>query len=321
MGNGTRISLRGRIFVIWAILVWITLIPDDLRSQVPVPGNIRINWLPDTLHPIEKKIRFRIFQELEYSLSTSLLLFLNWKEDPESNHLDLMQNLKYKLLLGNERSFRFSNKLDHNLGFQYYFDSISGINTDDNTLTTRLEWDFHGKIGVIFNSTLATRILKGFDYHTDSNGAVIKVMNSSFLTPLIWTFSLGLGFTFKKAGTLTLEVSSAKLTYIRDRSVFKVRETHQFYGVPEDKNHIFEYGLGLQLLIDTWLFKKVHWESDIRIFKNWLSPVDLTVNNEFGMRVLKFLKIGMRTRIIYENEISKKIQIENLVSFGFFFKL
>lgn len=318
MDGRTFAGLAVRTSMVFITFFQIALPDQEARSQQSVPATVRIDWLPDSLSSLRQKTRFGVSQNLDYSLAASLELLLNWKQGEPGDRLDLLQHLRYQVTVTNERSFRLFNQLDHHLGFRYCFDSVSGIREDDNTLDTRLDWNLTPLVALSLNSSLNTRLLKGFDWQTDSTGATVRVMNSSFLTPLVWSFSLGISRIFRKAGILTLEFSSARLTYLRDRSVFGIRKVHEFFGVPEGKSCNFEYGLGLRLLIATRIFARIDWNSDIRVFKDWKCPIDLTVNNEFAMRLWKYLKIAMRTRIFYEKEVSKHLQLENLVSFGFY---
>jgi len=55
------------------------------------------------------------------------------------------------------------------------------------------------------------------------------------------------------------------------------------------------------------------------IFKNYLKPVDLVLDNLVGIRINKFLKTSIRTHVTYESAVSRNLQIENMVSVGFGF--
>jgi hypothetical protein len=141
------------------------------------------------------------------------------------------------------------------------------------------------------------------------------------MTPLLWTFSTGLGWNLPKVGVVSLGLSSAKFTWIYNRDVFEPPGVLEFYGVPREKRFIFEYGLGMHLLVDKTILKFVHWNCDLQIFKNYQKPVDLIMKNLIAIRVSKFLKATIQTRLYYEKDVSRNIQVENLVSLGFYFDL
>jgi len=278
------------------------LSPDSLKKEIP-----------------GKKIRYK--QELDYSLSFSNYLFLNWHHDKNANQVILLQNLKYNFSLPGDSLVRLSGSFQHNLGLQSYFDSLTKIQTDDNTLNTRFDIRIHKNLNFTVNSILTSRFMNGYDYSVDDSGRITKTLNSSFLTPLLWTFSGGFTITWHDFGSINLGLSTAKLTYIRDKSIFERQKVTKFCGVPEGKDHLFEYGLSLQFLADKEFFKRIKWNCDLLVFKNYTSQVDVTLKNNFGIRINRFLKASIQTRVFYEEMVSRSIQVENLVTFGFYVHL
>ena len=266
-----------------------------------------------------KKVSYE--QELDYSFSFSNFLFLNWHHDKNANQSILLQNLKYKFSLSGDSLVRFSGSFLHNLGLQSYFDSLTKIQTDDNTLNTRFDIRIHKNLNFTINSILTSRFMNGYDYSVDDSGSIVKILNSSFCTPLLWTFSGGFSVKWQGFGSFNLGLSTAKLTYVRDKSIFEKQKVTKFYGVPEGKGHLFEYGLSLQFLADKEFFKRVRWNCDLLVFKNYTSPVDVTLKNNFGIRINRFLKASIQTRVFYEETVSRSIQLENLVIFGFYVHL
>jgi len=275
-------------------------------------------YSPDSLPP-GHSTRFR--QELEYSVSFSNYLFLKWYHDKNANNVILLQKLNYKFSLSGDSLVTFSGSLAHNLGIQSFLDSITKVHTDDNTLNTCFEIRIVKNLGFSITSNLVSQLLNGYDYSVTNSGALVRTMNSSFLTPLLWTFSGGLSLAWPAFGSLSLGLSSAKLTYIRDRSIFEKQKVSKFYGVEQGKNHFFEYGLSLQLLVDKNFLDRVKWNCDLLVFKNYNSPVDVTLKNNFGIRINKYLKVGIQTRIFYEEMVSRSIQLENVVTIGAFLHL
>jgi hypothetical protein len=263
--------------------------------------------------------RFR--QELEYSVSFSNYLFLKWYHDKNAGNVILLQKLNYKFSFSGDSLVTFSGSLAHNLGIQSFLDSIMKVHTDDNTLNTRFEIRIAKNLGFSITSNLVSQLLNGYDYSVTNSGALVRTMNSSFLTPLLWTFSGGLSLAWPAFGSLSLGLSSAKLTYIRDRSIFEKQKVSKFYGVEQGKNHLFEYGVSLQLLVDKNFLDRVRWNCDLLVFKNYNSPVDVTLKNDFSIRINNYLKLGIQTRVFYEEMVSRNIQLENVVTIGIFLHL
>jgi hypothetical protein len=276
---------------------------------------------PDSLFKEIPGKKLTCEKELEYTLSFSNFLFLNWHQDKNANQVTLLQNLKYKFSVSGDSLVRFSLFFLHNLGFQSYFDSLTKIQTDDNTLNTRFDLRIYKNLNFSVNSNLASRFTNGYDYSVDDSGKIVKILNSSFCTPLIWTFSGGLSVRWQDFGSFSLGASTAKLTYIRDQSIFGKQNVNIYHGVPEGKNHLFEYGLSLQFLAEKEFFKRIKWNCDLLAFKNYTAPVSVTLKNNVEIRISRFLKASIQTRIFYEETVSRSIQLENLVTCGFYVHL
>ncbi|MEI7662360.1 MAG: hypothetical protein WCK34_09190 [Bacteroidota bacterium] len=205
----------------------------------------------------------------------------------------------------------------HDLGIQYFFDSISRFQPDESTLVTRLEYSLTGHLVFSAFSQFTTRIFNTYSYETDQAGISFKMHNESFLTPLRWTFSAGFGWTYPRFATITIGLASGKFTYIRDKGIFDQRKVTVFYGIPKGKNHLIEYGLSFHLLIDRNFKDRVRWNCDMMMFKNYNKPVDLVMKNLIGIRINKYFKTGVQTNVSYESAASRALQVENIISLGF----
>ncbi|MEI7500323.1 MAG: DUF3078 domain-containing protein [Bacteroidota bacterium] len=308
---------RGGLVLLW---VW-------LMSAI---GGGQSLMLKDTLILVALKnldvnglslVKFCFTQDLEYSFTFSNILFLNWQQGNSNSQFSLLQRIKYRSQLNNTRNFTISTSFVHNLGIQFYFDSISRFQPDENTLDTRIEIRLRKNITFSLTSNLSTRLFNAYDYSSDQTGSLLKTLNSSFLTPLLCTFSAGLALTVPRVGMISLGLSAAKLTFIGNREIYTQNDILEFYGVPKEKRFVFEYGLSMHLLVDKNFLKRFQWNCDLLIFKNYEKPVDLVMKNLIGVRLNKFLKTSIQTRLFYEKQVSKSIQVENLVSLGFYFNL
>lgn len=289
-----------------------------LAAQELVLGDtLSLMKFSDRKNPSASPIRLRFTQELEYSLTFSNLIFINWQQEKNANQITLLQNLQYRSKLDNDRNFKLINQFVHNLGMQFFFDSINKIQLDDNTLETRLEFKAAKNLSFSLTSLLTTRFFNGFDNSVDDQNQPIKILTSSFLTPMIWMISTGIAWEWPSFGSINLGISSAKLTYIRDSKVFNTPGITAFYGVPKDRRSVFDYGWTLRLLIDKVFLKRVHWTCDFLVFQNFHESVDLNVRNLLNIRITKFLKTNIQTRLFYQEQVSKQVQLENLVSIGF----
>lgn len=261
-------------------------------------------------------VRLRLSQRLEYSLTFSGVFFINWDHDPNDNQVMLIQDMTYECRGETEKRFRFSQKIVHHLGIQFFFDSISRIHVDDNQLETRLEWRIRKNHGCFFSALLSTRLFNGYTLTLNVNGDQDRILNSSFLTPLTVLFSGGIQLKWPCFGSFNLGLTSAKLTWLRDKSIYEEQHTIIYYGVPENKGYLFEYGISLHLLIDHNIAKWLRWNCDLQIFKNMNLPPDVSIRNNLAFRLAKYLRAALKTRLFYEERISRKVQLENIVSVG-----
>jgi hypothetical protein len=305
------------IELLFCCLLWISGYSQELSLKEMIARHLVRNSI--NIGSIHDKIRFT--DELDYTLTANGFILVNWLHDNKVNQVNIFQNLKYQYLLQNDRTFRFSGTFNHNLGFQHYFDSITKVNIDDNILSARLDIMIDGRLAFTINSNITSRLMNGFDYVTTDSGRQIKVLNSAFLTPLIWTLSSGIGYTWKNFGFINLGLSSCKLTSILNNQIFSIREITNYYGIEKGKTHLLEYGFTIQLLIDKDVFRMLHWNCDLLLFKNYHSPVDLAFKNLLGLRINKFLKATLQTRMFYEEKLCKHLQFENLLSLGLYLHL
>jgi hypothetical protein len=282
---------------------------------------LRSSGSSDSVRHEQNTSHLRFTGELDYSVTFSNLLLVNWLHEKNADQIMGLQNLKYRMVIENAHSLSISNLFIHNLGFQSYFDSITKVYLDDNTLTTKIDLRIKKNLSFVFNSNLTTQCLQGFDYGVNDSGKQVLLLNSAFLTPLVWTFSLGAGMTWKDFGSLTLGLTGGKLTYIRQTRIFSIRHITEFWGVSQGKNPLLEYGLSLQFLVNKDFLKRVHWDCDLLLFKNYNASLDLNFKNLIGIRINKFFKTSIQTRLFYEEKVSKNIQLENLVSIGLYVHL
>ena len=266
-------------------------------------------------------VRFRLLHDLEYAFSCNTLFFLNWQQGDHTNLIAILHHLKYRSHFTNDKNFKICNSFIHDLGIQYFPDSISCFQPDENALDTQVDFRVGKNISCTLFSNITTRLFNSYRYGTDQAGNMLKILSASFLTPLLWTFSTGFGWTWPLFGTLSLGLSAGKFTWIRSKEIYDHLGTGEFYGVPKSKGYAFEYGLSIHVLVDKDFLKRVHWNCDVLIFKNYEKPVDLVMKNVIGIRINKFIKTSIQTRLFYEKEVSKNIQVENLVTVGFCFNL
>jgi hypothetical protein len=313
--------LRGFLrLVVCVCVAW--LVPGGCGGQEVVwKDSVRLPGLQQHIRSSLPLLKLRISTEVSYSMTFSTLLFLNWQREKNANQFALLHNLRYRSTLGNGRGFLLTTVITHNLGLQCFFDSITRFQPDENIIDSRLDFRITRHLSWSLVSNVSTRLFNGYDYQVNDSGMTVRTLNSSFLTPLFWMLSTGFTVTMTNFGSLSFGLTGGKLTYVHNRRIYDAGGPDPFFGVPGSKGYLLEYGWSLHLLIDRDIFSRVHWNCDLLLFKNLNNAPDLAIRNLFSIRINKFLKASMQTRLYYEEQVSRRIQLENLVSVGFWFLL
>jgi hypothetical protein len=264
--------------------------------------------------------KITIKKNLDYNLSANLLSSVNSPGPNEDGQATLQQAFKYSWTIGQGDHLNCTNTFSHRLGVQYFFDSVFRIQADENIFRTRLEYKLSKGTGLAFDSELNTRLLNGYDYMLDDSNRMVRALNSSFLTPLVWNLSLGLNFRIPGTGTAMLGINGIRLTVLRDTSVFSALHAEVYQGIRRGDNHLLEYGISCRIQADRTFWKILHWNCDMLLFKGFDKPADLNMKNLFELRPVNFLVISFQNRICYEEEVSRRIIMENILSAGFSFR-
>ncbi|MEI7661446.1 MAG: hypothetical protein WCK34_04585 [Bacteroidota bacterium] len=304
------------------VLLCVCLIPALVFSQnlvwhdTVVMADLKKLFLKGT-----SLVKFSLNQDLEYSLTCSNQMLINRSQQPNLCQLSLLQHARLQSTLNGSTRLRIISSFVHDLGYETLFDSISRFQPDENTLTTRAEVKITRNFLFSVFSQVTTRLFNSYIYSTGQTGKVARSLTGSFCTPMVWTFSAGFGWTVPDFFTLGFGLSSGKFTYVRNKAIFDQPGVPSFYGVPKNKNHTIEYGLSLHMLIDHEFKKRVHWNCDMLVFKNYLKPTDLVMTNLVGIRIGKFITTSFRSNVTYESAVTRKVQIENIISLGLSFHL
>ncbi len=302
------------------ICVWL-LVSGTNGQRVVWRDSVNLYAITPVLDPNHSRVGYRFSHDLEYSVAGMGLLFINWQQGDHASMVSLIQHLRYRTQFSFGNNTVISNSIIHDLGIQYYPDSISRFQPDENTVDTRIEVGILKNISFSLLSTITTRIFNSYSYTVNHSGTLARTLGSAFLTPFLWTFSAGLGWNLLKTGTLNFGLSAARFTWIRNSDIYLQQDILEFYGVPKEKRYVFEYGLSLHFQVDRTFLNRVQWNCDLLVFKSYLKDTDLILKNLIGIRIGKYWKSSIQTRVCYDRDVSPKIQVENLVSFGFYFNM
>lgn len=301
----------------WLAWICLALLATPAAGQVfLVMDTARIPLLPDAASGGLGLMRFRIKTETDYALTASLISSVNNPQPGMQDQLLLQHALRHSWTITKPDRFTVTNSVLHRLGIQYFPDSLTRAHPDETLFITRMEYRLTKSTAVAFDSELSTRLFNSYNYLPDDSNQIRRVLISSFLTPLVWNMALGLTYKIPQTGSVALGISGLKLTCLRDTSVFSSLGETVFHGVKRGTNHLLEYGFSGRIQTDRTFWKSVHWNCDLLVFKGYNKPVDLVLRNLIELRLMKFLVISLQTRILYDEDISRRLGVENILSAG-----
>ncbi len=311
---------KNRVDWIVGMLACLSACQFEVTGQSYMLADTTIMRLNDILERLEYPPRSNVEYTIDYTIAGFWLSFISGSSTSEKGQIICLQSLKYSWVIEKPGRLTLTNTFSHRLAVQCYFDSVTRIQADENYFRTRLEVRMTPWICGAFDSELNTRLLNGYDYEVDDSNRMIKRLNSSFLTPLVWNLALGITLRLPETGTLMLGLTGARLTCLRDTSVFAAQQTDVYRGVRRGSDHLFEYGISCRLQTDRTFLKILRWNCDLLAFKAYRKAVSLNLKNLLEVRPVKFLSVSVQTRMFYEEEVSRSLRMENLLTVGFSFK-
>lgn len=258
----------------------------------------------------------RFSPTLTYSLNSSFSKLVNPLPGAMADHLFLTHELRCNAMAEDPGMIRITATLFHQLGLQSFFDSITRLQSDESSLTTRIDFHLFRKISINISLSCTTRLFNQYE-EVDSDSGHVKRLTTGFLSPLFCLFSAGMCFPLAGYGKVIVGIPAVRLTFIGNHDVFIVGREESRFGVPPSRSTAFEYGLSLEVGIERRLARRLAWTFDLRLFKDTRNPVDLRLQNNLSVNITRYLKGALQTRIFYQESVSKAMRMENLLSLGF----
>lgn len=293
------------------ILLWTTgngqaLALGDSVIESTIPGLSRLGPSP---------LAFRFVHDVDYNLSASGF-FPGDNTSHDYRKFTVIHTFRYVTRLIKVPWLNITQVFVHNLGLEMWPDKLTRFTTDENTLDTRFEITPGKILSFTVISSLSTRLFRNYDRQDDGNGSILKNPVSSFLTPLTWNFSLCLGFRVPDFLTLSVGLSSARLTWLREQRWLEQNGQANNFGISAGQKSRFDYGLSLNLLIDRNLGRWGHWNCDVNLFKEGDASVDLLVKNLLDISLTRFIQTTIQTKLVYDEDLQPFLQTENIITLG-----
>ncbi|MGI6341828.1 MAG: hypothetical protein ACOXZ9_02465 [Bacteroidales bacterium] len=276
--------------------------------------------MPDTVH--YRTIDYRFTADFFASFSVSHVINKLASNEPGNIYLyyntTVTNNIKYN-------KFSIDTYFYTDFGTKKYFDSISVISENQYNFRNAFLYQI-GESKILFNMVLdiKSQFFRQYTYTNDSLGNTTKQLYSSYFSPGYRGFSGGLSYVHKKF-SVNLGLVNGMKTIVRNQKLYDERKTDNLYGVAKGEKSSLDFGLNLIFTLPVTKIAKNFYVENNSMFRvtnknlGHLNRYCFDINNAFHYVFLKNFRISLRSKFMYDYQISDKINIVNNISLGFYF--
>ncbi len=306
------------------------LIKDTIirpTTESPNPPDSTVNKRTTNTGDSTSKESWREFTNyfrLDFFTSVNAFHYLNSRDQStEKNNFYVYYNLnitnqfKTKYLSVNACLF-------NELGFRHYIDSISIKNEDSYSYKLDINSPVYRKLNVNLSYQVKSQLWKSWEYRPDSANQRKAILVSSYFSPGYIMYAGGLSYDFWKISKLEIGLVGGQITKIKNDKLYDTRKEDVLYGVGKGKHKQMDFGLSAQLQIPIHRIGKFfYWENNSRLFVKGrdiqqFKKYQIDMTNGIHFLFLKYMRIGLRTKLNYDVNVSEKIFMSNMLLFGFY---
>jgi len=260
----------------------------------PVRPIIVKSCTQETMNEKRKKILFK--RESYRDFQFNGLSFNSFSNPPQPISFQINSVLKEKFFL---------RKKHHELAFGVFDESSFSLIVDSLAQWERdaLRISIESKTGkeeaqiqLSGAASLESQKFNKYKSSSDSYGQIKKLKESAFLAPGILRMQSGVSLKINDQNEVDLGLASAKITWIRLKSLYNNLNTEEIEGVQRGLPFHFEGGLSMQSSFASSANKKIVWEQTCRIFY----PIQNERNTEMEMlnKLSVDLNDGLKTSLV-----------------------
>lgn len=278
----------------------------------------------DSIKIEEHKSKLYIRTTLDLFLTFNGIHFLNGKGSDGKSNLHFYYNFT---VTNNIRSgnWSISSYFNCELGMKIHEDSISELSEDLFTFKNDLTYTLRdSKYALIVSFCTKSQFFSHYNYRFDSLNIIVRYLYSAYMSPGFFNYSGGFKYQINDHMIIEVGLVSSQKTKIRNQELYKTRMSESLYGIAKGEKMISEFGLTFTFnSLSHPIYKNVYWENFSQLNVNrqnhrLIKCYNLDINNAFHYRFLKYLRITLRTKVIYNHTISLKTKIVNTFTFGFY---
>jgi len=158
-----------------------------------------------------------------------------------------------------------------------------------------------------------TQLLQGYNYPNTDEPI------SGFMAPAYLVFSVGMDYKPTDKLTLLLSPISSKFTFMRDTSKFD----HTNFGIPQAKKSKKELGAYVKSIFSIDFTDKISVENKVNLFINYLErreSLDVDYELTLNMKINELINTTINTHLVYDRDISSRVQFKENLSVGLQYK-
>jgi hypothetical protein len=272
---------------------------------------------------VTQGVPFKNVLRYDFYGTAAAVSLINKPDKTEKGNFQLYYNATINNRLNIDK-FSWSFFLFNEYGYKKYFDSLGIKNEDGYNLRNTVQWALYKKkLKLNANVNIKSQIWRTYQYNvTDSTTE--KILYSAYFSPGYVMYSGGLAFITNDNIAFELGMVSGKTTKIKNQEIFDDRKSKKLYGLDKGEKKKVDYGLTFIITAPiVELRKNIYWETNSVFFsKNKslksLNEYTMDVNSAFHFLFWKYLRLSLRTKIIYDKEVQDQVFMSNQISFGFY---
>lgn len=269
------------------------------------------------------KLKVLLTYNLDFFITGSSISTKNILEsyEPDNFHFYYYINTNNRLKIG---KFKISSYFFNEFGLRSYRDSITTISEDvfnfKNSVSLPLKnsnFDFN------FSVSTKSQFWKHYNYSFD-NDTIIKFLYTDYLSPGYKVYSGGFRYNFLTFSSIEFGLASGRKTVIKNQNIFDQRNAKKLYGLEKGRYSLTNFGFNLILNISpTKIFKNFYFENFAQIFISKdsffrFNSYNVDINNSVHYILLKYIRLTLRTKFLYDRIIYIKPIIVNQFVIGFY---
>jgi len=310
-------------FNIASLIFYILKLQTFTILLLPIIGASQTKDFVGKIKPTKKPIRI-LDLNLDFYTTLNGNRSINSQDELSKNNLYVY----YNFTLQNRtkiKKLKITNYFFNEFGIRRFKDSINAVAEDIYNLKNSISLPFK-KTRFDFNLTVSSKsqFWPHYTYKLDSNNRYQKSIYTSYLSPGYIIYSGGMRYNFWNYSSIEIGLASGKTTKIKNQDLFTERKAGKLYGL--NKGMRKKTTIGFHLLVNISnkkLYKNFYMEQFSQLFvdKDSLLKIKsytLDINNVFHYVFLKFIRLSLRTKILYDRTVFVKPALIQQISIGFY---